>query len=437
MKKLVSLLLALVMMLGLCAFASAEEVVEIEIYHNWGSGANAEAMEYLCNAFNEAYAGKYHVTPQYVSGGYADVLAKFNVGYTSNENPVVTIIDACMSLGEKDKNTMIDLTAYAAANDPAYDFGQFYESALRFSTDPADGHVYSVPYGRSTQLMYVNMDLVREAMGEDAATPETWQDIWAICEAWYAKTGKPAYGHPIAGGYWSWYIVTIGGGEYMSADGNAGCAYLNNGWEKALTKWREIIDNGWFEAPGITAGGYWEDFQAGSLPIAFQSSGNLTKAMSAADNAGFDLEVCMLPGIVRDDGSVYRRCYTGGSNLMLANNKTAEETAAGWELVKFFTSKEANIYHSFKTGYILTHVGVEEDPEVLAKWAETPEKKVAYDQMAYLNETHVSAYMNDVDIEIVDTLTSFVYDGLSVADALDQMIGSFESIFPNGVTDTY
>ena len=393
-------------------------------------------MEYLIGKFNEAYEGKIHVTGEYVAGGYADVLSKFNVSYSVNENPVVSIIDACMTMGEVQKNTMINLTAYAKEHDPEYDFGQFMPGMLLFSTDFATGDVYSVPYGRSTQLMYLNMDLIEQAIGEKKV-PETWDDIEAICEAWYAKTGKPGYGHSIIGNFFAWYINTMNKGEYFNRAGTGICPYVNDGWNIALTTWKEYMDKGWFEAPSVVSGGsgYWEHFQAGELPIAFGSSGSIIGVMEKAAEVGFDLNLAVLPGGLQEDGSIFRRVSSGGSNLMIANNKTEEEIAAGWEFVKFMTSKETNIHHSFATGYVLNHVGCEDDPYVQEQWALNPLKKVGYDQMIYVDEPYVSVCMQEYDLEVVDILKGFVYDEVSVEDTLQALIDAAEEIFPEGVVD--
>ena len=145
----------------------------------------------------------------------------------------------------------------------------------------------------------------------------------------------------------------------------------------------------------------------------------------------------MLPGKTQEDGSIYRRIYTGGSNLMLASNKSPEETAAGWEFIKYMTSTEANVYHSLKTGYVLSHVGVENTPEVQAAWEEKPETRVAYDQLAYLNETHVSPYLSEIDNEVVSSLEAFASDDISVEDEMATLKDIMESVLPNGVVEAY
>ena len=69
-----------------------------------------------------------------------------------------------------------------------------------------------------------------------------------------------------------------------------------------------------------------EDFMAGKLPFCFNSSGSLDDAVTKSEGV-FTLGVDMLPGKLQDDGSIYRRVYTGGSNLMLAIFKKRQNKA--------------------------------------------------------------------------------------------------------------
>ena len=433
MKKLFAILLAMMMVLSMASFAMADEPIEITIWHSWGSGANNEAMEELVRRFNEAYEGKIHATAEVNGSGYAALLSKFNQYYGSNENPTVSIIDACMSLNETASYGSMECLSDWAANDPDYDMGEFMPAMLVFSTD-VNGKVWSFPYARSTQMMYGNMEALAE-VGYDHI-PATWEEMWDVCEKWVALKGTPAYGHPIAGGYFTYYITVWGGGEYFSKDGEGACRDLNDGWRKALTAWREAIDKGWYFVPSQTTGNHWDEFLAGKMPFCFHSSGNLGNAITKSEGV-FTLGVAPLAGKTMEDGSIYHRVYTGGANLMLSANKSEEEKKAGWELIKFMTSKESNIWHSLKTGYVLSHVGVEDDPDVQAAWAEQPFKKVAFDQLQWLNETHVSAHMSDVDNELVKNLEAFASSDMSVDEMLDNLTAIMEENLPNGIVDSY
>lgn len=432
MKKLVALLLSLLMMVSIVSLSSAEDPVEIEFWHSWGSGANYDALVKLVNDFNTANEGRIHVTELF-AGNYAETLSKFNVAFSANENPAVSIIDACMSLNAAQYGVMEDLTTYVAANDADYDMTQFLPGMMVFSTD-AQGDVWSLPYARSTQIMYCNMDLIHDVMGAEATVPTCWDDLYAIAKAYKEKYDKPTYSHDIGGGYFAYYITSMADGEYYNKAGTGACVNLKDGWRTALTQWRTSIDNGWYLVPSLSTSGQWEEFKAGNLPISFASTGSLTGALK---DCQFDLEVAFLPGYKQEDGSLKYRLFTGGANLMMASNKTDAEKAAAWEFIKFMTSPESNVYHSFETGYVLTHVGLDQNADVIAKWTETPARKVAYDQLAYVNETYVSVYTQEIDLEVVDSLKAFAMDNISVDDELVELTNIMNSIFPEGVVETY
>ena len=434
MKKFLSLLLAALMILSMVPFASAEGPIEITFWHSWGSGKNNEATEKLVADFNAANEGKIHVNSLYV-GGYSEVLSKAMVGYNDGENPTVAVVDACMALNAAQYGIMHNLTDYTAENDPEYDWDQFFPGLLEFSIDE-DRKNWTVPYARSTQVMYVNMDLVRQCLGADAAIPSTWDDVWKVCEAWTAQTGTPAYSHGAHSGWYAFYILSLYNGEFYNQDGTGACMYINDAWRKALNTWKDAIDKGWYMVPSLSTAGFYEDFMASKLPIMFNSTGSVTDIL--ADSEGvFDVEVCYLPGGVTEDGSIRRAVQTGGANLMLANNKSAEETAAGWEFIKFMTSEEANIYHALTTGYLIGHVGAEQNEAVVNAWAAEPALRVSYDQLQFVHEAYKSIYCSELDMEETVIMNSFVMDGVSVEDTLKDFENMYETIMPLGVVDTW
>ena len=74
MKKLVSLLLILAMLLSIGLTATAEGPVEITFWHAMG-GVNGEALTTMIEQFNTEYEGKIHVNYEY-QGSYDDAFSK-------------------------------------------------------------------------------------------------------------------------------------------------------------------------------------------------------------------------------------------------------------------------------------------------------------------------------------------------------------------------
>ena len=93
MKKLVSFALALIMVLSLCSFASAEEPTLVRFWHNRSSGANLEACEKAVDEFNNTIGKEknIHVEATYI-GGYPELYSKCQLASQTDEVPTVAVV---------------------------------------------------------------------------------------------------------------------------------------------------------------------------------------------------------------------------------------------------------------------------------------------------------------------------------------------------------
>lgn len=423
MKKLVALSLILMLALGGMSFASAEDPIVIQFWHSYGSGANLEATERVCNAFNEAYKGKYEVVPTF-QGNYAELLSKFMVAFPAGENPTVSICDAPDSQQLITYEMLEDLTALDASDDE-FDMGDFLEGFMNYGTS-ADDIVYALPFARSTPLMYVNMDLVKEAYGE-AIVPKTWDEFLAVSRAVKEKTDKSAFCCEISNWFYG-NFVTAQGFDFLSEDGQSSMLAVGDAGLKALEWWGQLKDEGLYLVPPITSPGSWmlEEFYAGNLAILFQSTGN-ARNVAANTEGKFEVAAGFLPASARNAVS------TGGGNIIMFNNRSEAEKEAGWAFMKFATNLENNALFNEGTGYMLTHKDSATLESVQKLWEEQPMFKVAYDQLQYVYDCYVSPYWAELNLEIVKTLQSFLQDGTMTAQqAYEEILFSCETILPGG-----
>ena len=115
MKKLIVLVLALIMVLGMAACAPAEQdstnnttqgsgnettqnqggeqtqASEVEIWYYWETVKHQEALNYLIEQYNEAHSDVV-VTAKYVP--FADFKKQLSIGATADELPDLVIIDS-------------------------------------------------------------------------------------------------------------------------------------------------------------------------------------------------------------------------------------------------------------------------------------------------------------------------------------------------------
>lgn len=425
MKKLLSMALVLVLVLSCFSIVSAEEKIVVNFWHSFGSGANLECIDQIIADFN-AMQDKYEVVGTF-QGNYAEILGKLTVAYAAGDVPAVSFVDSVDCPQLTDMGMLTNLSQYAAENDPDYDFSVFVDGLMNYGTG-ADGNYYALPFGRSTPLMYVNMDIVKEATGEEII-PQTREEFVRVLEAVRDNTDYNPFSCPLVCWYFANFLTSSGHG-FMSKDGLSSYFAIDEGGLASFTFWKWLSDEGLYVAPPVgNAAWVGEEFTAGNTAFVFDSTGTLTAKLR---DSAFDLRAGFLPA-----DEIY--CVqTGGCNMVFPNKAKAEETAGAWAFATYATSLEVNAYVNEATGYMLSHKDSYTLESVQKLWEEKPLYKVAYDQLQYVNDVYVSSYFAELNLEVVNLLSSLLQDNqITAQDAYDQLLIICENLLPNGNATEY
>jgi len=419
MKKFLTLILTLAILMMAAVPAMAEEPIKIEFWHSFGSGANLECIDGIIADFN-ASQSKYVVEGSY-QGGYVDIFSKVTVGYAAGEVPAVTFLDSVDCPRLIQNGMLVNLSDYAEANDPEYDFSVFFEGLMNYGTGP-DGDYYALPMGRSTPLMYMNMDIIKEATGGEAVVPQNRQELVDLLVKIRDNTDKVPFCFPLACWYFANFTTTAGYG-FISADGET--CYLKDGALQSFQFMEYLKKEGLLQVAPV-GDGSWpnNEFKAGNIAVLFQSTGNMTGFMR---DCAFELNAAFLPADQKFSVA------TGGNNLQIINKNDEEVIAGAWEFIKFCTSLEINARVNEGTGYILTHKDSETLESVQKLWQEKPLYKVAYDQLVYVEDLYVSPYFAELNQEVVNLMSALLQDGqMTAEEAYDQLMLVCENLFPGG-----
>lgn len=399
--------------------------VQIDFWHSFSSGTNLDCIEKIISDFNAAHEGEYEVVGTY-QGGYADILSKLTVGFAAGECPAVSFCDSVDTPQLIMNDMLVDLSTYAEENDPSFDFGQYIPGLMNYGTGP-DGDYYALPCGRSTPLMYLNLDIVEDATGSKTI-PDTRDQLVSLLESVRDNTEAT----PFMADMVCWYFgnfLTSSGGHFLSADGNTSYLAVDNAALNAFTFWNDLKEQGLYKAATVDGLNATDQFINGDVAVIYQSTGSMTQIY---DNAQFDTGVGFL---VADE------CYsvaTGGNNLIIMNTASDEEIAGGWEFIKYATSLEVNAYINEETGYMLNNVNSGSLESVQKLWEEKPQYKVAYDQLQYVDDQYVSPYFASLNQEIVALLTQMLQDGsLTPEQATEQLLLICDELLPGGNAETY
>ena len=267
----------------------------------------------------------------------------------------------------------------------------FYPALM--ANSEIEGHVWGIPFQRSTIVAYYNKDMFRAAGLDPETPPATWDDM---VKAGKALTRDGAYGLMIPSTgypYWMFQALAIQNGkELMSRDGLK-TYYDDPKVVEALEFWRSLsAEQGIMPSGTIEWGTLRQAFLEGQTAMMWHTTGNLT---AVKEGAKFDFGVSVLPGNERAGSP------TGGGNFYLFKDTTDEERAAALKLIRFMTAPEQAAAWSIATGYMGVSPASYETEALKAYGKEFPPALVARDQL------------KDAVAEFSTFETSRVRDGLN------------------------
>ena len=166
MKKVLSMVLAAMLLLSLCSFAAAEDVVELEfVYHKTESNA-IDAMETVINNFNAANPG---IKVNFVQVPDSATVLQSRAQLNEMPDMFGCTTGNMFELMFED-GIIMDLTGqeFLSSVEP---------SSLEMST--YNGKNWRLPYSLSCYGLYVRTDIFEE---QGLALPTTWDELMDVCE---------------------------------------------------------------------------------------------------------------------------------------------------------------------------------------------------------------------------------------------------------------
>ena len=420
MKKLVALMMALLMVASMASFAVAEEPTKVIFWHSRGSGANYEVTKEAVDTFNATIGAEKNIVVEEVYiGGYGTLQTKTQMAAASGEQPTVAVTSGVRNAILMDDGLTVDLAPYIAASN--WDTSRFFDGIF-YTAGNEDGHVYSLPYIRSTPLFFYNKTLA-DSVGMTEA-PRTIAEMEEFCKAMHTVDANGevlTYGFELTND-----ICYLQGsllyqlGSSLGGGGEAACL-TDGSMAKVLGDWTRWMDEGWCRVPTAEALGCTERLAQGMLGAFVGSCSTLGNLVPACEEMGIELGVAYFPVYDAENPA----CSIGGGCIVLLDNNTDEVKQAGWEFMMYLLSDERIAAEAMATGYLPSTKTVVDMPEMQQYWAENPGFKLAYDQLAW-GTTEESPFWVDLTeyktnvTEIVDALVT--ERTMTVEEAIQKMI---------------
>lgn len=349
--------------------------VTITFYHTMGSNLS-DVLNLYVEEFNKLYPN-IHIVHEQV-GSYDDVRDQVSTEITVGSQPNIAycypdhvalynlagavatldnLIDSTIEVTRADgTKEVLGLTDAQKA-----DFIEgYYEEGRQFG----DGLMYTMPFSKSTEVLYYNKTFFDE---NGLTVPTTWAEMETLCQRIHEidPTAIPL-------GYDSeanWFITMCEqyGSDYTSATGDH---YLfdnetNRGFIEMFRNWYQ---KGYLTTQKIygayTSGLFVADTGIRSYMSIGSSAGATHQRPTKVDDAyPFEVGIASIPQVDQDN----RKVISQGPSVCIFKKDNPQEVVASWLFVKFLTtSVEFQAEFSMASGYVPVMKSVAENPAYAA-----------------------------------------------------------------------
>ncbi len=361
------------------------------------------------------------VKPVY-TGSYQDTTTKVQAAVQGKTPPDVAVMLSTELHTMMDMDAILPLDDFIAKDGGSEYINDFFPGFL--ANSQVDGKTYSIPFQRSTIVLYYNKDAFKEVGLDPEKPPASWDELVSYA-AKLKKDGR--YGVEIPSSsftYWMFQALALQNGKnLMSEDGKK--VFLDTPENvEALQFWVDLSKKHQVMPEGVNE---WatvpSDFLEGKTAMMFHTTGNLTNVKKSAK---FDFGVAFLPA-KKSYGSP-----TGGGNFYMFKGTDEKKQAAAWKFIRFMTEPKRAAQWSVDTGYVATRKSAYEEETMKQYVKDFPAAAVARDQLEY-GHAELSTHNNGKVTKLLnDTLQSVITGQSEPAEALkkaqeeaDKMLAPF------------
>jgi len=374
--------LVVALVLGLVgAIAPATHAqTKLQFYYPVGvSGPLARIIDGYVQEWNQGHPQN-QVEPVF-AGSYTEAYSKTLAAIKGGTPPDVALMLSQNLNDILGQDIVIPLDELIAADAAQVNIDDFFPAFMLNSKQ--GGKVWSIPFQRSTPVMYYNKDALKEAGLDPAKPPQTQAELVATAKKLVKQEGgrvtRWGLTIPSAGGVDTWLFeaLTIAAGGVLYDVNNACCKVLlsSPAAQAAVQFLRDLGEKEKVSPTGpIDWGTTPNDFVAGKTAMIYHSTGSLG---FIRNNAKFEFGTAFLPKGQRFGTP------TGGGNVYLFKATPPERRKAAWEFAKWLTSTDMLARWSIDSGYVAPRKSSWETARMKEYAAKYPQAVTAREQLQY------------------------------------------------------
>lgn len=310
------------------------------------------------------------------AGNYTDTMTKAMTAMKGGQPPQLSVLLSTDVFTLMDENAIVPMDGLV--DDKAW-FKEFYPAFM--ANGQIDGKTWSIPFQRSTIVLYWNKDAFKEAGLDPEKPPANWDEMASMAAKLVKKDASgnvtrwgieiPTTGYA----YWMLQALAIENGQKLMNEPGTEVYLTAPKTVAALDYWVDLSRKEAVMPKGsIDWATLRTDFLEGKTAMMWHTTGNLT---AVKDGAKFNFGVAMLPAKER------RGSPTGGGSFYIFKSATPEQQKAAVKFIKWMTAPERAAEWSIKTGYVAVSPAAYKTPTMEAYAKSFPQATVARDQLEF------------------------------------------------------
>ena len=389
-------LLASVAIAGVMAAGAAHAATEIVVQYPYGELFN-ETHKQIAAEFAKKNPDV-KVTFRTAYDSYEEGTQKILREAVTNQLPDVTFQGLNRVRILVDRDIAVPMDDFIKA-EKDFEKEGFHQAMFDIGTQ--NGKVYALPFAISLPITYWNLDLVKQAGGDPANLPTSWDGVIALAkkiDALGPDINGITYVWDITGN-WLWQApVFAQGGTMLNAD-ESKVAFDGPEGQFAMKTLARFVTEA--NMPNLSQADARATFAAGKTGVHITSTSDLAKTTGMIGGK-FELKTHVFPDVKPGSG----RLPAGGNVAMIVSTDKAKQKAA-WQFIKFATGPLGASIMAKTTGYM-------------------PPNKVAND--VYLKDFYVQNPNNYTAVKQLPILTKWYAfpgeNGLKITDVIKDHMNS-------------
>jgi sn-glycerol 3-phosphate transport system substrate-binding protein len=399
--------------------AGAQPVITLKYYYPVGvSGPINRLMTEMVNEFNGSHPG-IRVEPVF-AGNYVEAMAKAMTAFLGGTPPDLAVLDTPELFSLLDRDAIVPLDDLIAQSGGKRWLDDFYGALLLNAR--TRGHIYSIPWQRSTPIFFYNKDMFRRAGLDPNQPPRTWTELVADAQK---LTVRDSAGHVTTWGVeapvvdtspWVFQGFLIeAGAHYFDTENGKWVKFNSPEAQSALQFILDLQTKYRVHPPGPSSKAFWDqvpqDFLQQKVAMIYTSTGNMAFIRT---NATFDWGAAFMPA-----GKRYG-APTGGGSFYIFNRIPRDHVTAAWTFIRWMTEPAQAARWSIGTGYVPIRKTELSTPAFSAYLHQVPQALTATLQLRVAGEQMTVHDVDQVGQILVTAVQAAQSGRLTAQAALDQ-----------------